>query len=126
MSYKIASTLCTQPPLPTRIIQLREKSGARHLFCNIEYEVDELRQEALLVRRCADEAGIDFMAVHDACVVQPGELATKQGKPYAVFTPWYKSWLAHIRNTSTIIQRRIIIQREQNSRTFSLPNAPAS
>ncbi|KAK9429340.1 CDP photolyase [Lipomyces doorenjongii] len=84
--------------LPTRIIQLCEKFGARHLFCNIEYEVDELRREALLIRRCADDAGIDFTVVHDTCVVQPGELATKQGKQYAVFTPWYKSWLAHIRN----------------------------
>ncbi|KAL8686945.1 MAG: hypothetical protein Q9218_006749, partial [Villophora microphyllina] len=37
--------------IPDRIFELCEKWGASHLFCNIEYEVDELRREALMTRK---------------------------------------------------------------------------
>ncbi|KKY19429.1 putative deoxyribodipyrimidine photo-lyase [Diplodia seriata] len=69
--------------------------GAKHLFCNMEYEVDELRREALLTKKCLD-AGIDFTVVHDDVVVSPGALQTGQGKQYAVYSPWFRSWVAHV------------------------------
>ncbi|KAL0256532.1 DNA photolyase phr1 [Diplodia seriata] len=69
--------------------------GAKHLFCNMEYEVDELRREARLTKKCLD-AGIDFTVVHDDVVVSPGALQTGQGKQYAVYSPWFRSWVAHV------------------------------
>ncbi len=78
-----------------RIIELCEKWGASHIFANIEYEVDELRQEAVLTRKCL-EKGIAFTVLHDTCVVAPGELASQQGKQYAVYSPWFKAWIAHL------------------------------
>ncbi|KAL8761784.1 MAG: hypothetical protein Q9184_002145 [Pyrenodesmia sp. 2 TL-2023] len=81
--------------IPDRIFQLCENWGASHLFCNIEYEVDELRREALLTRRGV-QRGIAVVAVHDTCVVAPGELSSGSGGQYAVYSPWYRAWMAHI------------------------------
>ncbi|GME22494.1 Deoxyribodipyrimidine photo-lyase protein [Neofusicoccum parvum] len=72
-----------------------EEWGARHLYCNMEYEVDELRRETRLTKRCLD-AGIDFTVVHDDVVVPPGALQTGTGKQYAVYSPWFRAWVAHV------------------------------
>ncbi len=81
--------------VPNRVIELCEQWGARHIFANIEYEVDELRREALMTRKCL-EKGIAFTALHDTCAVAPGELASQQGRQYAVYSPWFRSWIAHL------------------------------
>lgn len=69
--------------------------GAKHVFCNIEYEVDELRREVKLVKSCLKE-GIDFTTVHDDVVVPPETLVTGAGKQYSVYTPWFKSWIRYV------------------------------
>ncbi|RDW70689.1 deoxyribodipyrimidine photo-lyase PHR1 [Aspergillus mulundensis] len=81
--------------IPQRIIDLCHKWGANHLFANLEYEVDELRREAKLIRLCA-ENGVRFETAHDTCVVPPGLLSSQQGKQYAVYSPWFKSWLVFL------------------------------
>ncbi|KAL4748834.1 hypothetical protein BDW72DRAFT_179365 [Aspergillus terricola var. indicus] len=81
--------------IPQRIINLCQEWGANHLFGNLEYEVDELRREAKLIRLCA-ENGIRFETAHDTCVVPPGVLSSQQGKQYAVYSPWFRSWLAFL------------------------------
>ena len=80
----------------SRIFELCEKWGASHLFANMEYEVDELRREARMVR-AGLQKGVCVEVVHDTCVVAPGELASQSGKQYAVYSPWYRAWLAHLR-----------------------------
>ena len=40
--------------------------------------------------------GIVFEAVHDDVVVLPGAPQTGQGKRYAVYSPWFRAWVAHI------------------------------
>ena len=81
--------------IPGRIVELCEQWGASHMFANLEYEVDELRREALLTRKCL-EKGIAFAAVHDTCVVAPGELKSGQSKQYSVYSPWYRAWIAYL------------------------------
>jgi deoxyribodipyrimidine photo-lyase len=81
--------------IPARIFELCEKWGSSHIFANIEYEVDELRREAMMVRKGL-EKGISLTAVHDTCVVAPGELTSGSGKQYAVYTPWFRSWVAYL------------------------------
>jgi deoxyribodipyrimidine photo-lyase len=82
--------------------------GVKHLYGNIEYEVDELRRD-IRVATLAKERNIHAEFIHDRPVVNPGLLKTKQGKDYAVFTrlnlhvavakplqvysPWQRSWL---------------------------------
>ena len=81
--------------MPKRIFELCEKWGAKHLFANVEYEVDELRREARMVRKGL-EKGIAFTVVPDTCVVAPGELSSQQGKQYAVYSPWFRAWIAYL------------------------------
>lgn len=81
--------------LPARFLALCEEWKAKHVCCNIEYEVDELRREVLLTKKCL-EKGINFTAVHDDVVVAPGDLKTGTGKQYAVYSPWYRAWMAHV------------------------------
>ena len=81
--------------IPGRILELCEKWGASHLFANIEYEVDELRREAKMIRMGA-EKGVAFTVVPDTCVVAPGELQSQTGNQYAVYTPWFKAWVAYL------------------------------
>lgn len=81
--------------IPTRIASLMDEWDANNLFANMEYEVDELRREAKIVKLLAG-SGKAFEVVHDTCVVPPGRLTTGAGKQYAVYSPWYRSWMAHI------------------------------
>jgi len=92
-----AETVAVRKKVPSRIVELCSKWGAKHVFCNIEYEVDELRREAKMTELCL-ENGIDFTAVHDDIVVAPGILKTGQGRVYTVYSPWYRAWVAHLNN----------------------------
>ncbi len=81
--------------IPDRILELCEKWGASHLYTNIEYEVDELRREALITRKGL-EKGISIDAVPDTCVVAPGELSSGTGNQYAVYSPWFRAWITYL------------------------------
>lgn len=81
--------------LPDRLLGLAEQYGVKHIYCNAEYEVDELRREARLVRQALDK-GIAFEAVHDTCVVNPGELKTNAGGQISVYSPWHRKWCAFL------------------------------
>ncbi len=82
--------------IPRRIMELCEQWGVSHIFCNMEYEVDELRREAALIRNCL-QRGIAFTTVPDTCVVSPGELSSKgTGGQFAVYSPWFRAWCAYL------------------------------
>lgn len=82
--------------IPARVVELCDQWEAKCLCGNIEYEVDELRRDAKLVRLCT-EHGINFTLIHDTCVVTPGVLSSQSGKQYAVYTPWFRAWLAYLK-----------------------------
>ena len=73
--------------IPNRIFELCDEWGASHLYTNIEYEVDELRREALMTRTGL-EHGVAVYAVPDTCVVAPGEISSGSGNQYSVYSPW--------------------------------------
>lgn len=89
--------------IPHRMLELMEEWGSNHLFANLEYEVDELRREAQMIRDFAENHK-SFEAVHDTCVVPPGELHSGSGKQYAVYTPWYRAWMAHIHDSLDLLE----------------------
>jgi deoxyribodipyrimidine photo-lyase len=62
--------------IPETILRLCQQWGAKNVYANMEYEVDELRRDAKLVR-LAENVGVAVEVVHDTCVVPPGELVTK-------------------------------------------------
>jgi len=81
--------------IPGRIVELLEEWRASHLYANAEYEVDELRRETRMVHDFL-EKGIAVEVCPDTCVVSPGELSSGTGRQYAVYSPWFKSWVAYI------------------------------
>ncbi|GLI81673.1 DNA photolyase phr1 [Penicillium ochrochloron] len=89
--------------IPNRIVELCQQWEAKHLCANLEYEVDELRRDAKVVRLCADH-DIDFTPSHDTCVVTPGMLSTGAGKQYAVYTPWFRSWLRFLKENPDYLE----------------------
>lgn len=95
-------TIDIRKEVPGRIMGLCEKWGAKHIFCNIEYEVDELRREAKMTESCL-EKGIDFHAVHDDVVVPPGNLTTGAGKQFSVYSPWYRAWVRHLHENPSLL-----------------------
>ncbi|KAF2840979.1 hypothetical protein M501DRAFT_990911 [Patellaria atrata CBS 101060] len=98
----VVETIVKRKKVPEYLTGLCEELGARHLFCNIEYEVDELRRETLLTKRCL-EKDIDFSAVHDDVVVAPGRLKTGTGNQYAVYSPWFRSWIRHVHENPELL-----------------------
>lgn len=89
--------------VPSRVTGLLEKWGVKHLFANMEYEVDELRREARMVRLCA-EMGVAMEVVHDTCVVPPGRLKSGSGNQYAVYSPWFRTWVAHVHDNLELLE----------------------
>ncbi|KAH8999252.1 DNA photolyase, FAD-binding/Cryptochrome [Lactarius akahatsu] len=89
------TTHASRRTLPSYVVSFLQSVNATRLFANIEYEVDELRRD-ITVCNLANEAGILPTLVHDKLIVEPGLLSTKQGKPYSVFSPFQRQWLAAI------------------------------
>lgn len=116
-----------------RILDLMEEWGASHLFANVEYEVDELRREARMVRACL-EKGIAMDVVPDTCVVSPGELASGTGKQYSVYSPWYRAWVAYVHQNPKVLDlldtpgKNPGSARDKFAKLFesSIPDAPAN
>jgi deoxyribodipyrimidine photo-lyase len=120
--------------LPARLLELCEEWGARHLFCNTEYEVDELRREAALVRNGIDK-GIAVTTLADTCVVSPGALSSKSsGSQFAVYTPWFRAWCAYLNSNQTVLaeharpEKNPPSARERFKSLFEwpIPEAPAN
>ncbi|ERS98559.1 hypothetical protein HMPREF1624_05344 [Sporothrix schenckii ATCC 58251] len=89
--------------VPRRILARMGAWGARHLFANLEYEPDELRREARLLRMAAAE-GRSVAVVHDTCVVPPGQLVSgSSGRTYAVYTPWFRAWKRYIHDHEDVV-----------------------
>lgn len=88
--------------IPERIPELLKEWGASHLFANMELEVDELRRDRKIVSTCL-ENGIAMNILADTCVVHPGGLTTGSGNQYSVYTPWFRSWVAHIHDNPELL-----------------------
>ncbi|KAI4869692.1 deoxyribodipyrimidine photo-lyase [Hypoxylon rubiginosum] len=119
--------------IPERVVDFMEEWGASHLYANIEYEVDELRREARMVKMFA-ERGLAMEVFHDTCIVPPGELHTGAGKQYAVYSPWFRSWVAHVHANQELLSpfdppaRNSRAAREKVAALFDceIPDAPES
>lgn len=119
--------------IPGRILELLKEWNSSHLYANAEYEPDELRREAKMVRSCL-ENGIAMDVVPDTCVVKPGELTSGTGKQYSVYTPWFRAWTAHVHSNTHLLDlfdaptQNPSSARKDFSKLFStkIPSAPPS
>jgi deoxyribodipyrimidine photo-lyase len=117
--------------LPNRIFQLLQEWKASHLYMNMEYEVDELRREARLVRDGVTK-GVSVNVLHDTCVVPPGRLVSGAGKQFSVYSPWFRAWIRHVHENLDLIDlhkapsRNPSLARQSYSGLFrcGIPTAP--
>jgi len=74
------------------LAELAAQTGARELHWNRLYEPAALTRDAA-ISRWAKHAGLATTSHKAALLVEPWEVATGQGRPYRVFTPFHKACL---------------------------------
>ncbi|MEP6791265.1 MAG: deoxyribodipyrimidine photo-lyase [Ramlibacter sp.] len=77
------------------IPRLAHDLGVQSVFANHDYEPQAMARDAA-VRGALADAGIAFHTAKDQAIFERTELLTQTGKPYAVFTPYKKAWLAKV------------------------------
>ncbi|WP_261396788.1 deoxyribodipyrimidine photo-lyase [Photobacterium rosenbergii] len=81
------------------MVDIAHEKGITHVFCNKQYEWNELQRDDKVGHQLAD-AKIKFSMFDDCCVITPGEVQTQKGEAFKVFTPFRKEWLKHFRALS--------------------------
>jgi len=76
--------------VPELLLGIARELECDALFFNREYEVNESRRDAAVVRRF-NEQGLAARSFTDQVLVEPGELRTGSGSWYRVFTPFRKA-----------------------------------
>lgn len=70
-------------------------AGCDSVFWNRVYEPDAIQRDAM-VKRKLREAGIQAESFNGSLLVEPWEVLTGQGRPYQVFTPFWKACAARL------------------------------
>ena len=85
--------------VPAKLLTLAKQHACEAIAFNNEYEVYESRRDADV----EDLFSREELGVHryeDRVIVAPGEVLTKSGGPYKVFTPFKRAWAAHVKERS--------------------------
>ena len=77
------------------IPRLAQALGVQAVFANHDDEPAALARDARVRERLA-AAGIALHTTKDHVVFERGEILTRTGKPYSVFTPYSRAWLAKL------------------------------
>jgi len=77
------------------IPQLAAELNAESIFINHDYEPAALERDAA-VERSLQQHGRRLVSFKDQVIFERSEVLTGQGKPYSVFTPYKKAWLAKL------------------------------
>ncbi|KAI0774202.1 DNA photolyase, FAD-binding/Cryptochrome [Fomes fomentarius] len=80
--------------IPAFVVDLLREWKASHLFANIEYEVDEIRRDIAVTKLANMQGNTVCEFVHDKCIVAPGDVRTKDGRGYTVYSPFLRAWKA--------------------------------
>lgn len=81
--------------LPALIVGWMRQHGASALHANRQYEVNELARDQTVTAALA-QAGMTCHWQEDLCILPPGSVLTGEGRPYTVFTPFQRNWLARL------------------------------
>jgi deoxyribodipyrimidine photo-lyase len=81
---------------PEALLTAAREHGCDELFANHEYEVNERRRDKR-VAEVFTAAGLGVQFYHDQTVVPPDVLRTGKGGFYSVYTPFRRSWVAHVK-----------------------------
>lgn len=77
--------------VPQIVVSVAREHQCTRLFFNREYEVNESRRDARVIAAC-EQSGIEVHSFHDRIVVPPDNISTRDGRFYAVFTPYRRVW----------------------------------
>ncbi|BFZ58167.1 DNA photolyase phr1 [Savitreella phatthalungensis] len=81
--------------IPPTIEKFCKQHEINRLFFNREYEVNERARD----RRVTEElerVGVQVDSFEDQNVMPPAELLSPKGKPYTVYSPYQRAWLAKV------------------------------
>ncbi len=75
-----------------KIPEFANEIKAQAVFTNRDYEPSAKKRDKIVKTAC-NSIGIDFLDFKDQVIIEGGELVTKSGTPYKVFTPFKNAWL---------------------------------
>ncbi len=75
------------------LLQLARESKAGCVVWNRRYEPASMRRDTL-VKAGLKEMGIEALSFNASLLREPMEVKTKEGKPYQVYTPFWKAYLS--------------------------------
>jgi deoxyribodipyrimidine photo-lyase len=81
--------------VPAALESLVRREDCDALFLNREYEINERRRDRAVERRL-DGLGVEVRAFTDQVVLEPGEVLTKTGAFFKVFTPFKRAWIRRV------------------------------
>jgi deoxyribodipyrimidine photo-lyase len=78
------------------VLQLARDVSAERVLATAEYGADEIARDAQ-VSGALSGAGIGWRLMHDACVLAPGTVRTREAAPFKVYSPFRRAWLEQVR-----------------------------
>jgi len=89
-------TLITRYGRPEAVFEkLASTYDLASVYANRDYEPYARERDAAVARMLAAR-GVPFHTFKDQCIFEKSEILNGQGKPYTVFTPYKKKWLASL------------------------------
>jgi len=98
--YRARLVLRHGPP-PDALRQLIRETGARALFFNRRYE-PAAREHDEPIQRQLESEGVAMRTFNGSLLVEPASFLNKSGKPFQVFTPFWKAAAAQIEIPSPV------------------------
>lgn len=79
--------------LPIALLELAQETDCDTLYYNREYEINELERDEATTD-LFEQHDLDVHSFTDLTLAEPGDILTRQGKWYSVFTPFKKAVFA--------------------------------
>ncbi|GGO79734.1 deoxyribodipyrimidine photo-lyase [Marinobacterium nitratireducens] len=90
--------LATFDDCPDALLDLCRSLGARRVFFNFEYPLNERRRDIGVKQRLRAE-GIVVEGFHGDLILPPGSVLSGKGEPFRVFTPFSRAWRRELLRT---------------------------
>jgi deoxyribodipyrimidine photo-lyase len=103
--------------------RLAQEIGAAAVFFNRDYTPYAVKRDARVQDRLRAQ-GLLVQSYQDSVLVEPGNVLTKAGKPYTVYTPFLRSWHDYLRaHPIKLIETPLNRLRITDKRLLQLPSA---
>ena len=90
-----AGLIARHGPAQAEMAALAQALGVQAVFAAKDYEPAALQRDAA-VQQALQAQGMAFIQMKDHVIFEERELLTQTGKPYGVFTPYLRAWLAKL------------------------------